>query len=62
MFSSWTLLVFVHYFSFLSLTGRSMALRIMDDTDGSICYSVRVWKPEGVNSTYINRDKCFDDT
>lgn len=55
MLSSWTLLV-------LSLTGCSMASRIMDDTDGSICYSERVWKPEGVNGTYINRDKCFDDT
>ena len=62
MLSSWILLVFVHYFSFLSLTGCSIASRIMDDTDGNICYSVRVWKPEGVNSTYINRDKCFDDT
>ena len=62
MLSSSTLLVFVHYLSFLFLTGCSMASHMMDDTDGSICYSARVWKPEGVNGTYINPDKCFDDT
>lgn len=55
MFSSWTLLVF----SFLPL---SVAYHIVDDANGDIRYSVRVWNPESENDPNIRRDKCFNNT
>ena len=60
--SSWAFLLFVHYFSFLSLTGYSMATYIVDDTDDSIRYSARVWKLDSANDTSVSRDSCFDNT
>jgi len=58
----WALQLLIHYSSFLSLIGYSMATYIVDDADSSIRYSVGVWNPDGVNDTYISRDKCFDNT
>ena len=58
----WALQLLVHYISFLSLIGYSMATYIVDDADDSIRYSAGVWNPDGTNDTYINRDKCFDNT